>query len=86
MIVDPFLQRELGRCLYLTIPIISDEKEMRELIADAMKVEHYAKRLMKGELCAEEYLEAVEPFIPNFDDYIDSVEDNIDQEFGLILD
>lgn len=84
MIIDPFLRREIGSCFYLVIPICETDDEFAQLMADANKVQSAVKSMLDGKLNPEELLESVEAFVPDIDEYIDEVEENLEAIEPLI--
>jgi hypothetical protein len=78
-IIDPRVNREFGSCFYLAIPICDDDTEFKELMHDAYKVERAVKSMLDGSISVEDLLEAVEPFIPCMDDYVEEIEQNMNE-------
>ena len=73
---DVIFQRLVGDCFYLTIPNEPDA-EVQKVIRDSFLVEQAVKAMISGSISPEELLEMVEPVIPDMDDYIDEVEENL---------
>ncbi|GAA6621581.1 hypothetical protein [Scytonema sp. NUACC26] len=79
MITDLFLRRELHSCTNLIIPICDTDEEFNQLMSDAHKVQQATTKMLNGEISLWELMEAIEPFVPDIDDYCDEVEKNICQ-------
>lgn len=78
-IVDSSVSRNLANCFYLQIPLDGSDAEIKELIANAMKVEQFTKSMLGRAMDFEELLETVEEFIPSMDTYVSEVETNLNQ-------
>jgi hypothetical protein len=71
----------------LVIPLNCEDEEIDFLFVQADKIHKSISSMLKGEISPEDYLEAIESLVPDIDDYIDEVEDNIEdlQNTGLII-
>ncbi|MBG1268247.1 hypothetical protein [Nostoc sp. WHI] len=78
-IIDPRAYRELGSCFYLVVPTCKDDAEFAALMADADKICNATKQMLDGSINIEELLEAVEAFIPDMDDYLEEIEENMEE-------
>lgn len=78
-IIDPRVYRNFGNCFYLVIPNCDSDDEFYAIMEDARKVEQATKSMLEGSISIEELLEAVEPFVPSIDDYIEEVEENMEE-------
>ena len=78
-IIDPKVYREFGRSFYLLIPVCDDEQEFQALMEDAEKVSQATKKMLQGSINIEDLLETIEPFIPSMDDYLEEVEQNLEE-------
>jgi len=74
-------ERAIGDCFHLFIPA-DPETEMRKAIRDAMCVENAVKLMLSGGVSPEELLEMVEPVVVDIDQYIEEVEESL-EEIGL---
>jgi len=66
----------VGDCFYLTVPN-EPEAELQKIIRDSFLVEKAVKAMIYGSISPEELLETVEPVIPDMDQYLDEVEENL---------
>jgi len=76
-IANPLGRRNLANCFYLHIPLDNSDAEIKELIANVMKVEQFTNSMLDGSLSFEDLLEAVEQFVPSMDNYVNEVETNL---------
>lgn len=84
--MDLNTQRALSSCFYLAVPLAEDTNSLRELIGICMEVEQAVDKMMKGEITPDEFLQATEDFYPDVDQYIEEVEDNLEElEKTLII-
>lgn len=78
-IIDPKVYKEFGNCFYLIIPTCKDDAEFDALMADADKVCNATKKMLEGSINVEELLEIIESFVPDIDNYIDEIEENMEE-------
>ncbi len=78
-IIDPKVYREFGSCFYLVIPVCDDDSEFEALMADADKVCTATKQMLNGSINIEELIESIEAFIPDMDEYLQEVEENMEE-------
>lgn len=78
-IIDPRVYQGFGRCFYLVVPVCDDAAEFDALMADASSVAHATKQMLDGSINIEELLETIELFMPNMDDYLEEVEENMEK-------
>lgn len=71
-----FLRRLIGPCFYLIIPD-NPEADVQKIIRNGILVERACKEMFRGKITPAEMLELIEPCIPNMDDYLLEVEDNL---------
>jgi hypothetical protein len=73
-----FLRRLIDPCFYLVVSN-NPEAEVQEIIRHGMLVERACKEMFRGKITPSEMLELIEPCIPNMDDYLLEVEDNLSE-------
>lgn len=78
-IIDPKVYRDFASCFYLLVPTCNDEQEFQALMQDAHKVAQATKKMLQGSINIEELLEEIEPFIPSMDQYLEEIEENMEE-------
>lgn len=80
---NAFDRRHLGGGLYLYIPLDDPDVAIDLAIQKAMQVESEVNRLLDGGITFWEYLEAVEPYVLNIDQYCDEISENTEDRLKL---
>lgn len=78
-IIDPRVYRNFGSCFYLIVPVCENDEEFNALMQDAQRAEQATKLMLQGSITIEDLLEAVECFVPSIDNYIEEVENNLQE-------
>lgn len=76
-VIDPNQRRQLGSCFYLPISLQQAEDDIREAVANSIAIERATKLMLDGSMSFEDLLEAIEEYIPDMDDYVEEVEENL---------
>lgn len=81
------MKRELANCFYLYVPLTDDDAALEEMIGDCMEIESAISRMIRGEISPDELLQIAEtnPMIPSIDQYIEEVEENLEDVERSIL-
>lgn len=70
-------RKNLANCFYLEVPLDRSEKEIKELIGRAIKIEQFTNFMLNGLMSFEDLLESIEEFVPSMDNYTAEVETNL---------
>lgn len=76
---DLATRKNLANCFYLEVSLDGSEKEIKELIGRAIKIEQFTNSMLNGLMNFEDLLESIEEFVPSMDNYTAEVEANLNE-------
>ncbi|QLE41684.1 hypothetical protein FD723_15510 [Nostoc sp. C052] len=71
--------RQIRQCFSVIIIPHNPQQEMQSALQASMIVDQATKAMIRGDISPDDLLEMVEPYLDDVDEYIQEVEDNLNE-------
>lgn len=71
--------RQIRKCFAVIIIPCNPQQEMQSAIEASMIVDQATTAMIQGKISPDDLLEMVEPYLDDVDEYIEQVEDNLNE-------
>lgn len=82
-LVDPYTLRSWASCFNLIVPLGDCDAAIEEAVKNSHQIESQVNATLQGNFSFWDYLEAVEPYVLDMDDYLLEVEENLAQQIQI---
>jgi hypothetical protein len=82
-LIDPYALRGFAACFTLVIPLDDFDACIEEAVRNNHRMEQQINATLTGNFSFWDYMESIEPYVVDMDDYLNEVEQNLEQQIQI---